>query len=204
MSGGRWDGPPIDAWDAWTPREAAAILVGCDASWCVAAGWAIDLFLGRQTRDHHDLEISTPRVAFDLIHGQLGEYVVHATGGGEAIALRPDESTPVHKHQNWVLEPRVNAWRMDIMLEPGDADTWVFRRDETIRAPRSSVVGVRNGVPFLAPQVALLYKAKNHRPKDDHDFDNVVPHLDPLARAWLHDNLARVHPGHAWIASLAL
>ncbi|MFD9689695.1 hypothetical protein ACFWXO_28500, partial [Kitasatospora sp. NPDC059088] len=40
-----------DRWaDAWRPEQAAERLGGFGASWCVAAGWALDLFLGRQTR----------------------------------------------------------------------------------------------------------------------------------------------------------
>ncbi|MGH3656155.1 MAG: nucleotidyltransferase domain-containing protein [Micromonosporaceae bacterium] len=29
-----------------------------DVPWCVAAGWALDLFRGEQTRPHEDLEIA--------------------------------------------------------------------------------------------------------------------------------------------------
>src|SRR5689334_8327447 len=40
---------PDDAeWDAWTPAEAARRLDGIDVPWRVSAGWAIDLFLGRE------------------------------------------------------------------------------------------------------------------------------------------------------------
>src|SRR5665213_3408440 len=42
---------PSDAeWDAWTPAEAARRLAGVEAPWAVSAGWAIDLFLGRERR----------------------------------------------------------------------------------------------------------------------------------------------------------
>src|SRR6478752_2508902 len=46
---------PDDAeWDAWTPAEAAVRLQGVDAPWYVAAGWAIDLFLGEHRRERGD------------------------------------------------------------------------------------------------------------------------------------------------------
>ncbi|BBH69873.1 hypothetical protein ACTI_65580 [Actinoplanes sp. OR16] len=44
----------------WTPREVADRLTGTTTPWCVAAGWALDLFRGRQTRPHGDIEIAIP------------------------------------------------------------------------------------------------------------------------------------------------
>ena len=54
----------LDAWDSWTPREAALHLARLEAPWYVAAGWALDLVLGRRTREHDDLEIGVPAHRF--------------------------------------------------------------------------------------------------------------------------------------------
>ena len=197
-----WDGPPLEAWDPWRPEEAAAHLAGIDVPWCVVAGWAIDLFLGQPTRSHEDLEICVPRSAFAAVRARLSGFALHVVGDGEVRVLAPDALPPPEKHQNWVLDPRANAWRMDVMLEPGDVETWVFRRDESIRAPRSSMIDVRGAVPFLVPEAVLLYKAKDMRPKDEADLAAVLPHLGDHARSWLLSSLAKVHPGHAWITAL--
>jgi hypothetical protein len=86
---------------------------------------------------------------------------------------------------------------MDMLLEPGDADLWVFRRDATIRRPRSAMIGTSaNGVPYLKPEGVLIYKAKARRPKDEADFAACAPLMDAAARRWLKDALARAHPGH--------
>jgi hypothetical protein len=34
------------------------LMSGCDRTWFIAGGWAIDLFIGKQTRPHQDLEIA--------------------------------------------------------------------------------------------------------------------------------------------------
>ena len=71
-----WDGPGIEAWRAWSPQEAAARLIGCGAHWCVVGGWAVDLFLGKQTRAHDDLEIAIPPDEFDkLTSGPRGPVI---------------------------------------------------------------------------------------------------------------------------------
>jgi hypothetical protein len=62
-----WDGPPLEAWRAWHPREAAAQFATLDAPWCVVGGWSIDLWLGRETRTHGDLEIAIARSDFPRV-----------------------------------------------------------------------------------------------------------------------------------------
>jgi hypothetical protein len=128
--------------------------------------------------------------------------VVHSVGDGEVRVLPPHADPPTDSHQNWVLDPHVNEWRLDVMLEPGDAQTWVFRRDESIRAPRAAMIGTRDGIPFLKPHGALLFKAKRASAKDAQDFAACVPLMDAADRDWLVDALDRVHPSHVWLAAL--
>jgi len=175
-----------------------------DVPWCVVGGWSIDLFLGRETRAHADLEIAIARADFARVRERLAGFAWHVVGDGEVRALEPAELPPADRHQNWLLDPRANAWRMDVMLEPGDADTWAFRRDERIRAPRAQMIArTDEGIPYLAPQGALLFKAKRTSDKDEVDFAAAAPLLSAPARAWLRDALALVHPGHPWGAALS-
>jgi hypothetical protein len=198
----RWDGPPLEAWAPWRPEEIARRLAGTRAHWYVIGGFAIDLFLGRETREHEDAEIAVPRAEFPLVREALADCAFH-TVGGEVRRLAPGEAPPPERHQNWALDPVANEWRVDVMLEPGDADTWVFRRVPSLRAPRAAMIATTaEGIPFLRPQGVLLYKAKQTRPKDEVDFAAVLPALDATARAWLREALSRVHPGHAWIERL--
>lgn len=198
-----WEGPPLEAWSAWTPREAAARLGSAGVPWCVVGGWAIDLFAGEQTRPHEDLEIAIVRPHLPAVRRCLASYALYVVGDGEVRALAPDAQPPANLHQNWVLDVAAQAWRMDVMLEPGDAVTWVFRRDETIRAPRTRMIATTSdGIPFLRPEGVLLYKAKAAREKDEADFAALLPRLDAGARAWLAGALARAHPAHPWLRAL--
>lgn len=199
-----WDGPPLEAWRPWTPEDAARALAGCAAPWCVVGGWAIDLSLGRATRAHEDLEIAIARPDFPALRAHLTDagLKLHVVGDGQVRALAPDTAPPPDKHQNWALDPIANEWRVDVMLEPGDAETWIFRRDERIRAPRAFMIGAAGAVPHLKAHGALLYKAKAARPKDEADFAAAAPHLARGERAWLIEALGLAHPGHAWIAAL--
>lgn len=199
----RWDGPPIDAWDAWTPQEAAVHLAGVDVPWCVVGGWAIDLALGDVTSEHEDLEIAVARADVGAVRAHLERFVFHVAGGGEIRRLGPGEETPAHLHQHWVLDPRAERWRVDVMAEPGDEETWVYRRDPSLTAPRASMIAeTADDIPYLLPHGALLFKAKSNRPKDRRDFDAAVGALDDSQRAWLRAAVERFHPGHPWLERL--
>jgi hypothetical protein len=194
--------PDLALWDAWHPAEVARRLAGVDASWYVTAGWALDLWHGRQTREHEDVEIAVPERAFDAVHAALAGLELWVVGSGLAHPVTA-ASLAAH-HQTWVREPATNAWRLDVMREPWDGDTWVFRRDPRIRLPRRDVIAVtEDGIPYARPEIALLYKAKTSRPKDDADFASALPMLGPEQREWLAQSIALVHPGHHWLQALA-
>jgi len=199
-----WDGPPLEAWEAWTPAMVAWALDGVDVPWCVTGGWAIDLFIGRETRPHDDLEIAVPRLFFAPVRERLERrFALHVIGDGEVRRLPPGAPYPREMHQCWVLDEAASKWRLDIMQEPGDADVWIARRDESLQLPRTAAIRLsHDAIPYLAPEAVLLFKAKYVRPKDEADFTLVRPLLQTTQRAWLIDALARVHPGHPWISAL--
>ena len=178
-------------------------LDGVDAPWCVVGGWALALFDARLARPHADIEIAVPRNAFAEVRQRLErDLVLYAHGGGTQRRLAPADPFPRDKNQCWVRDGEV--WRLDVMLDPGDAARWVFRRDERLSAPRERMVRHTGGsVPYLVPEGVLLFKAKGARAKDEADFAACLPLLDAQARGWLAAALAQTAPGHAWIARLA-
>jgi uncharacterized protein CbrC (UPF0167 family) len=66
----------------WTPGQVAQHLAGVAAPWCVAAGWALDLFRGSQTRKHGDLEIAVPAAAFPEVRARFPGYAFDAVSSG--------------------------------------------------------------------------------------------------------------------------
>ena len=193
--------PDLTLWDAWEPAEVARRLVGVDATWYVTAGWALDLHHGRQTREHEDVEIAVPEDGFDAVRAALDGFELWVIGRGLAHPVTP-AALAAH-HQTWVREPATGAWRLDVMREPWEGDTWVFRRAPRIRLPRERVIAHTNdGIPYARPEIALLYKAKSSRPKDDADLASALPLLGAEERQWLAQSIALVHPGHHWLQSL--
>lgn len=191
--------PDLDAWDPWLPNVVARRLAGVGVPWCVAGGWALDLFRGGQAREHGDLEIAVPADRFADVARRFPDCEFHVAGGGQVVPLS-DEAMRVH-HQTWARERVTGAWRFDVFREPHEGDTWICRRDRRIRRPYAQIVEHDpEGIPYLAPEVALLFKAKAVRDKDLSDLQAVLPLLGPGRRTWLRDALDLIHPGHAWRA----
>jgi hypothetical protein len=197
----QWD----DAdWRPWRPEEAAERLRGLEAPWCVAAGWAIDLFVGYERREHEDLEIAAPEHAFPEIQSRLDDLEWHAVGDGEVTALTDSPERLAVTHQTWGLDRAAFEWRIDVFREPSAGDHWLCRRDEQIRLPYDELIEhTADGIPHARPEVALLFKAKAAREKDERDLEDVLPLLAPSRRALLRDWIALVHPGHAWLERVA-
>jgi hypothetical protein len=196
--------PDLSLWDAWAPDEIAKRFAGVDAPWYIAGGWAIDLYLSGQYRQHEDVEVGVPSQRFADVSSALAGFEFFVVGDGLAWPLDGAGDVFEAHHQTWVREPATGLWRMDIFREPSDGDTWICRRDERIRLPyRDLIEHTSDGIPYCRPEVALLFKAKySELPKNQRDFDATLPHLEPARRRWLSGSIAQVHPGHPWLDRL--
>jgi hypothetical protein len=87
-------------------------------------------------------------------------------------------------------------WVLDTAIGDGDDERWVYRRDpEITRSWEEAVLRSQAGVPYLAPELQLLFKSTTVRPKDQADAEEVIPRLDPPRRT----ALRRLLPtDHAW------
>jgi hypothetical protein len=198
--------PDVSKWDAWRPERVARLLESVRAPWYIAAGWAIDLFLGEERREHEDLEIAVPNTRFDeVVADALSSFEIFViTDRHEATPLAHARDRLADTHQTWVREPNTGSWRFDVFREPSDGDTWICRREPSIRLPYDVLIEWTNdGIPYGRPEVVLLFKAKHaHQQKNQADLDATLPRLEPERRHWLRDALELVHPAHPWLAEL--
>ena len=182
------------------PKELLSSFPG---SWFVVGGWAIDLFLGFQSRDHKDLEIGVYRSnQIDLKSFlQSWKFVKVVQGVSESWTDGEFLSSPVHEiHAQSESEPQTE---LEILLQEETDMKWVYRRNASIRADKRSIVlSSAAGIPYLSPEIVLLYKAKQQRGKDEADFALVRDRLGGEQRLWLKAAIETCHPGHSWLAQL--
>jgi hypothetical protein len=181
------------SWRTLTPHEAVVLLSVLRAPWWVAGGWALDLFLGKVTRAHGDLDVGTSLSGWEFFEAK----------DGMLSALALDAAPRAGVNSLWGKRANTSQWELELMLDESDIESWVFRRDVRITRPLSRAIR-RNpeGIAYLAPEIQLLYKARATRPRDQADFEQVVPHLAREPRTWLRESLMSVEPEHVWISML--
>jgi hypothetical protein len=191
--------PDLDAWDAWHPQVIAERLADLKAPWCVAAGWALDLFRNMQTRQHADLEIAVPTDRFAEVASRFDDCDFYVAYDGKVLPI--SAAAMQAGHQTWAQERATGKWRFDVFREPHDGDIWIYRRDPRIRRPYRNVIRHSPGrIPYMAPEIVLLFKTKNNRDKDQADLHTVLPLLNTSQRQWLDNALAMTDPMHPWRA----
>lgn len=179
-------------WGDWDlsigPRDVAAWFAGWDGPWAVAGGWALELFVGSPTRPHHDLDMIVARSDAPKLHALLRGWELQMPSPAGFTLWREGDPLPDDVTQLWVRRSADGPWLFEILFEHIDVDagTWRYRRDQSIELSLAEVIlATAEGIPYVAPQVQLLYKMKARRARDVFDFDLVVPLLADDARAWL-------------------
>jgi Aminoglycoside-2''-adenylyltransferase len=196
-------------WRPWHPAEVARLFSALTAPWWIAGGWALDLFLGEQTHDHEDIDVQILRRDQQNVREIFRGWDVQEAHPGDLPAVWPfreweaGEALSPKVHDVWCRPNKIAPWVLQLMIAETIDDQWLFRRDARLCRPLSTIGRqTEDGLPYLAPEIQLLYKAKAPRPKDEADFARVLPFLHGESRQWLAQSLALVHPGHFWLAEL--
>jgi Aminoglycoside-2''-adenylyltransferase len=178
--------------------------------WFIAGGWAIDLFVAEVTRRHEDVDVAVFRndqvALFEAFGGWwtiekvLPDHEQKLDGGARAEWRGERLVLPVHQ----VFARRdLDSDPIEFLFNESEGDFWHFRRQPEVTMNVDMISGRHRHLPYLAPEIVLLYKAKHCRPRDEEDFQRVRPRLTRAQRLWLHHALTLCHPGHAWINLLA-
>lgn len=190
--------------DPFAPvHEVVALFSKFDHPWFIAGGWAIDLFLGRVTRDHEDVDVAILRRDQRALRSHLAGWEFEKVVEGRREPWREEEWLNLPVHEVHGRRPDHTPREIEFLLNESANGDWVYRRDARIARPLTKVrLVTRSGVPYLAPAIVLLYKAKDPIPKDHADFEQVSPRFRFGRRLWLRGALETCHPGHPWISRL--
>ena len=191
-------------WRALEPAAAPHIMSAVDAPWWIAGGWAIDLFLGTQTRAHKDLDLGVRRADAARIIAALPAWEFFEAKDGSLSRLARGMQPRAGVNSLWGRRAGEVLWELELMLDESDGEDWIFRREASIRRPFAAALrATPDGTRYLAPEIQLLYKARDLRPEDRSDFEHAAPRLESIAAGWLYDCLSRLYPLHPWLPALA-
>ena len=192
-------GDDLGTWQPWSLDEVVERFAAATFRWWISGGHALELHLGRSWRGHADVDVGVIRAEADAVFELVADWHPHVASSGR---LTPWDGTPLDaaaNHNNvWCRRSPDGPWELDVTVGDGSSSEWIYRRDPTLRRPwAAAVLHSNDDIPYLAPELQLLFKSKQIRPKDDVDAREVIPALDPDRRhrlgAWL-------PPGHPWRA----
>ncbi|MGW5362935.1 nucleotidyltransferase domain-containing protein [Actinopolymorpha pittospori] len=171
----------------------------------VAGGWAVDLFAQRVRRPHSDVDVAVLYRDRDYLAETFRDprpVLVHPETG-QRREWTPDEQLKPGSH-GFVIPDDSHPCPITIMLTASDGDDWVYHRGTgKVRRPHALMtLTTERGLPFVGPEVALLYKSPTLRPKDMQDFADIHEMLDDERREWLIDTIASRFPDHPWLSTL--
>lgn len=198
---------------------AAEHMAGYPHEWFVCGGWAVDLLLGRQTRDHDDVDIVVFEDDQRALHSHLDgwQQLGHDDAVAEACLDQWDGrwlTPPAHVHAN---TETMAGTELDIQICPRTGDEWVLITGQTEKPthlPMAECRGVArwSGLPVASAPVVLYFKAlmpvwrlkprQAPRPKDEADLDSLLPTLDRTQRHWLRQAISVIEPNHQWLGKL--
>ena len=195
--------PELLRWEPLTVEQVSELLKGVTVPWWIAGGWALDLFMGRQTRAHDDIEIAVYREDLDALRRHLAGWEIFIAEAGTFTPLRADERLRAESHELWAREGGHDTWQLEILIEERRGDRWVYRRNDGIGVHWMDIGHTTaDGIRYIRPEIQLLYKSKQARPQDESDLITVLPRLNAAQRGFLAAGLSLVAPDHRWLARL--
>ena len=200
----RW----VDLYGPWQPLDLAGAVEffeGFDRPWWLVGGWSIEAFTGI-AREHEDIDVSMLACdvpAFrEFVRDRWHLWSIVDGRLGPMTDDRPD--LPARDAQIWVRRNALSPWVMDVPVTPDVDGRWQNKRLPDHVAPLDDVTWVTDdGVRVLAPEIALLFKARLDRTKDRRDLARALPLLGDDQRAWLRAGVRWLWPEHQWLPDLA-
>jgi len=207
-------------------EELNAFMANSRFPWAVCGGFALDLFLNKNIRTHSDIDICVFERDRDCVLQYMldADWTVYEFRGQGKVRLL-GANTPSDPGRNFMClkddcdivkfypceedgqlyhqffhTGMKKFYYLEFLFNRVHGEYLVLDQEKGLRRKLSQAILVRNGIPYLAPEIALLYKASNAEKTDyQFDFEQVFPHLSDNQKAWFVHGLKTLYPnGHAW------
>ncbi len=171
-------------------RSRLEVLHSLRRPWFVAGGWAIDLFLGRETRNHQDIHIAIFREDQLELRRHLANWKWEKAVNGTLVCWESNEwlELPIHE-----VCARSGEHQLQFLCHERRKDLWLYQKDQSITRPIAHFRH-QSGLPIFPPEITLLYKSQSPSERDLTDFRQVWPRLNSEARGWLADAMVKIRP----------
>ncbi|MBO0992894.1 nucleotidyltransferase domain-containing protein [Bacillus sp. SD088] len=192
--------------------------------WAICGGYAIELFIGKNTRAHMDVDIlafweDRPNIITFMIN--KGWRVFEACGGGKVIELFDASGSQMKRNlfcipdnnTRCALQPtnEINVYQFSIktneqidldyiefLFNQKDENYFYYVNDVSIKRSLDDAFLKKEGIQYLSPEIVLLYKSTYlnsiDATKHKHDFKTSLPLLSIEQKQWLKRSLQICQP----------
>ena len=208
--------------------EADELLKNGGFEYAFCGGQALDLFLGYESRVHGDIDVCAywnDRDSIIQYMQSLGFEVYEMLGGGRAHRIT-DVSDQIGKKKNifcfrngcplvktyppdedgccWMEFFHIGQTKLDFiefLFNDKTQKAFQYARNREITLGLEKAVLFSEGIPYLSPELCLLYKSTNiEREGYQQDFELAWKAMSPSQRDWLRNALLCEYPnGHPWL-----
>lgn len=211
-------------------KETTKLLKGNDFDWAICGGYAIDMFCREKTRKHIDIDICVfwedRDTVIKFIKG-LNWTVYEACGGGVVHLVSELGRQKYLKNNIFCVKDgnklfhvapisddmykcnidnteQVELDYIEFLFDKRDRGYFLYSRNENVTREMDKAILFDGGVPYLAPEISLLYKSKEYQREDyEHDFTVATNKMSNDSKNWLVNSLDICYPeGHAWSSRL--
>ena len=192
----------------YQPLEILSLLETAPFRWWIAGGWSLDLFLGKQTRSHFDIDVAIARSDHLNAQSYLSKWDFWSTKRNNEGVIVLDRwqighSLGIETPGVWARESQNAPWRFEFLFQEINDGIWTFRYDDSVQHSVDEIGGFSAAsIPFLLPEISLLLKALRLRDVDEGDFQRVLPNLNQSQREQLSIDLGKIKPEHLWLSAL--
>src|SRR3989449_2161854 len=107
--------------------QVAGLMRGFPHPWYIAGGWAVDLYLGRETREHDDIDVAILRKDQFELQRYLTDWAFVKVVDGQRLPWTDRERLDLPVHE--VHATSRNRARIEFLLNESSGGTWQFRRN---------------------------------------------------------------------------
>jgi hypothetical protein len=188
----------LDPWQPWSLEQVSSQFAEAPFRWWISGGHALELHAEDQWRSQADIDVGVCRNEMSAVYSWFDGWDLSIAAAGRLVKWDGRRPLDAHRQENnvWVRESLRSPWRVDLTIGSVDTGEWTYRRDETVTRPwHRAVLRTESGLPYLAPDLQLLFKAKDPRPVDHLDAEQVIEVLNLEERRFLAGHL---DPEHSW------
>jgi hypothetical protein len=187
-------------------QNIISFMTACPIRWAICGGWAIDLFVGKTTRTHKDIDIALLRRDQQIMHQYLSQrgWRLDIAAKGQLTPWKAGENIHLPRHIVFCKHPDFEPDFLELLLNEASDTHFQFRRNPAIQLElERAFITSASGVPILAPEIALLYKSKRiHVEGNTADFQNAIAHMGIAQRQWLAQALRIEYGSHDWLTAI--